>query len=403
MFHSKNMEIKRIYIFALAAHGQGLSGGDRIFIEFARRWSKFCKINLWVWKEGYELCKRQHLSVSSINYFVSSMKPWGNFGFLINYLARIVEGIRVGLTVNLENQPSTIIYSASEFWMDSIPGWILKLRFPKIKWVAAWFQTAPYPWRGFSEGSRENRYMFKALLYWLVQLPIKPAIDNFADYVLVNNISEKRQFNRLERKDRAIVVLGAIDLQTTERYKRIYKKIEKKYDGVFQGRFHPQKGVLELIDIWKIVVSKKTDARLVMIGDGPLMESAQCKVQSAKLENNVILKGYMFDGEEKYKIFSQSKLVLHPSFYDSGGMASAEAMAFGLPCIGFDLDSYKSYYPKGIIKVGIGNLEEFANVVISLLNDQLMRNRIGAEGLDMIKKNWSWDKRAKEIFNEIHR
>ena len=84
-------------------------------------------------------------------------------------------------------------------------------------------------------------------------------------------------------------------------------------------------------------------------------------------------------------------------------MASAEAMAFGLPCIGFDLDSYKSYYPKGIIKVGIGNLEEFANVVISLLNDQLMRNRIGAEGLDMIKKNWSWDKRAKEIFNEIHR
>jgi len=83
MFHSKNMEIKRIYIFALAAHGQGLSGSDRIFIEFARRWSRHTNVNIWVWKEGFKLCKRQHLSVSNINYFVSSMKPWGNFGFLI--------------------------------------------------------------------------------------------------------------------------------------------------------------------------------------------------------------------------------------------------------------------------------------------------------------------------------
>ena len=397
MFHSKNMEIKRIYIFALAAHGQGLSGSDRIFIEFARRWSRHTNVNIWVWKEGFKLCKRQHLSVSNINYFVSSMKPWRNFGFFINYLARILEGIRVGLAINLDNQPSTIIYSASEFWMDSIPAFLLKLRFPKIKWIAAWYQTAPNPLTGFAEGERKNRYRLSSLFYWLMQAPIKPLINRFADFVLVNNDEERKQFSK------ALVVLGAVDLEGIKVWHSEFKNLPKIYDSVFQGRFHPQKGVLELIDIWKIVVSKKTDARLVMIGDGPLMESAQCKVQSAKLENNVILKGYMFDGEEKYKIFSQSKLVLHPSFYDSGGMASAEAMAFGLPCIGFDLDSYKSYYPKGIIKVGIGNLEEFANVVISLLNDQLMRNRIGAEGLDMIKKNWSWDKRAKEIFNEIHR
>jgi len=397
------MEIKKIYIFALAAHGQGLSGGDRIFIEFARRWSKHSKVGIWVCQEGYELCRRQHLIAQNINYFVSGMKSLRNFGFLINYLARILRGVWTGLTINLDNQPETIVYSASEFWMDSIPVWILKLRFSKIKWVAAWYQTAPKPWLGFSEGGRENKYKFKAFFYWLAQLPIKPLIDNFADYILVNNIIEKKQFNRLDTKKRAIVVPGAVDLQAIENFKLMHKKIQKKYDGVFQGRFHPQKGVLELIDIWKLVVNKEKNAKLIMIGDGPLMKDIQSKIKYLRLSQNIILTGYLFDGPEKYTIFSQSKLVLHPSFYDSGGMAAAEAMVFGIPCIGFDLNSYKSYYPKGMIKAPTGNLEEFANIITGLLNDHVSRGRIGAEAMQMIKKNWSWDKRAEEIFNEINR
>ena len=53
----------------------------------------------------------------------------------------------------------------------------------------------------------------------------------------------------------------------------------KKYDAVFIGRFHPQKGVLELIDIWKRVVNKKPQAKLAMIGDGPLMKKVQLKIK----------------------------------------------------------------------------------------------------------------------------
>lgn len=396
------MERGKIYIFALAAHGQGLSGSDRIFIEFARRWSKNSEVSIYVWEEGYQLCKRQHLSISTINYFVSSMKPWRNFGFLINYLARIIEGIGVGLTLKLDNQPQMIIYSASEFWMDSIPAWILKLRFPKIKWVAAWYQTAPKPWVGFAEGERGNTYKLSAFIYWFVQLPIKSLINKFADVCLVNNENERLNFPRLNKIGRAIIVYGAVDLEQIRKWKVKFKRLPKIYDAVFQGRFHPQKGIIELIDIWRYVVNQKKDAKLIMIGDGPLMKNLKIKIKNLKLEKSIILTGFLFDGKDKYKIFSQSKIVLHPSFYDSGGMAAAEAMAFGLPCIGFDLDSYKSYYPKGMIKVDIGNLEEFANIIISLLNDQLRRNRIGTEGLDMIKNNWSWDKRAKEIFNEIY-
>ena len=387
------MGTEDVHIFALAAHGQGLSGSDRIFIEFARRWSKQLPVTIYVSLEGYRMCHRQHLDTRVKFRIIPA----------INYLARIIEGIRTGLTLKLENSQYSIIYSASEFWMDSIPAWILKLRFPKAKWVAAWFQTAPNPGRGFSEGTRENRYIFKALLYFLVQLPVKPLIANFADYVLVNNVLEQKQFNSLNVKERALVVSGAVDIESVEKWKTENRKLPKLYDAVFQGRFHPQKGVLEVIDIWRLVVDKEKSAKLVMIGDGSLMKDVQSKIKYLGLGQNIILTGYLFDGPKKYKIFAQSKLVLHPSFYDSGGMAAAEAMVFGLPCVGFDLDSYKSYYPKGMIKVTIGNLEKFANIVINLLNDQPTLNRIGKEGLDMINKNWSWDKRAGEILNEIYR
>ena len=82
-------------------------------------------------------------------------------------------------------------------------------------------------------------------------------------------------------------------------------------------------------------------------------------------------------------------------------MAAAEAMAFGLPAVGFDLKSYQSYYPKGMVKAEIGNLEEFAKVIIGFLNDGVYRKKIGNEASEMIRKNWSWNKRASEILFNI--
>jgi len=400
------------YMFALAAYGKGVSGGDRIFIEFARRWSKEYPVTIYIWEEGHQMCRRQHLESSNIKYQISKLERWCKPGFLICYIARIIEGIRLGLTLNLSTNyylPSTIIYSSSEFWMDSLPAFILKLRNPNVKWVATWFQTAPNPLRGYTEQSgkniehRENKYKFSAFLYWLAQLPIKPLIKKYADYVLVNNEDEKKQFPDLNKKGKVIVVLGAVPLESINKYLTTNYQLlsTKKYDAVFQGRFHPQKGVVELIDIWKKVVEKLPDAKLAMIGDGPLMGNVKAQISKLKLEKNIKLFGYVFDGHKKYSIFAKSKIVVHPAFYDSGGMASAEAMAFGLPVIGFDLKSYESYYPKGMEKVEIGNLDKFAKKIIYLIKIQLKRKKLGREARELVQGQLSWEKRASEVLSAI--
>ncbi len=46
------MDSKKIYIFALAAHGKGIAGSGRIFIEFARHWSADYPVEIFIWEEG---------------------------------------------------------------------------------------------------------------------------------------------------------------------------------------------------------------------------------------------------------------------------------------------------------------------------------------------------------------
>ena len=82
-------------------------------------------------------------------------------------------------------------------------------------------------------------------------------------------------------------------------------------------------------------------------------------------------------------------------------MASAEAMAFGIPAVGFDLPAYKSYYPHGMIKVKKGDIRSFAHAIVELLGDNLRRNKLGQEAFEMIKKSWSWQDRADEIFKMV--
>lgn len=388
-------QIRSIDVIALAALGQGLSGGDRLFIEFSRRWSKLARVSVIVWEEGLMMCKRENLD-KHVTYNLIKVGNVGKLGFFVTYFYRIILGIKFALEYSFT--PNSIVYSASEFWMDSLTAFLIKLRYPKVIWAAAWYQTAPNPIRGFAKG----RYRLRALAYWLAQLPIKPIINKFADHILVNNSSELSQFSRPNSLGRVHVVIGAVDTDKIEKFMlHNPKPKDLKYLAVFQGRFHPQKGVVELVRIWKIITTNLPKAKLAMIGDGPLMDEVKREIKSNNLENNIDLFGYLSDGDKKYKIFNNSKFVLHPAFYDSGGMASAEAMAFGLPCIGFDLESYYSYYPQGMLKAKIGDLDGFAKLITEMNSDKSKYKIISKQAEKLIFSKWSWNQRALEVFNNI--
>ncbi len=380
-----------LIFWALSSHGLGISGGDRIYIELLRRWKTTNNIILVSWSEGIDMIKRQAVNISGLETYILRVPK---LPFILSYIYRIIVGIIRSLTLKLSRDKKLFVYASSEFWMDIFPCLILKIRSRQVYLVSTWFQTAPSPLSGYSNG----RYKRTALLYWLSQVLVRPMVFGLSDLILVNNEKEKEKLKKIVDSKKLFVLLGAVSY--VPKLANVYKKNAKR--AVFQGRFHAQKGVVELMSIWSIVVKKIPDAKLVMIGDGPLMNSVKAEISKFNLESNVTLKGFMFDGQEKNRVFRESDLMIHPSFYDSGGMAAAEGMAFGIPCVAFDLPDYESYYPKGLVKVPLGNIEKFAEEICKLLSDKEQRSKLGKLGRDYIKRHYTWDIRAAEIYNHLN-
>jgi glycosyltransferase involved in cell wall biosynthesis len=369
-----------------------LSGGDRIFIECAKRWAqKGHNISLITCKEGYEMCQRYDLK--NVNYFIAS--PNHRLPLYLLYILRVIKGSILALRMKTDLK-NTIVYSSSDFWPDSIPAWILKMRFSKVRWVAGFYLFVSNP---FSVDSPyKGRLVLRGLFYYLSQKLVYFLVRRYADMVFVTNELDRWRFidDRRLTPQRVIAVRGGVDIKTPT---LISEPERKQFDAVFVGRFHPQKGVLELLDIWRYVCHVRKSAKLAMIGVGELESEVRAKIKKHGLENNVILFGFK-DGVEKLRIFKDSKVVVHPAIYDSGGMAACEAMACGLPGVSFDLPALRTYYPQGMLKTPCYELKKFAENILRLLDDERLYIKTAKDALSWAKE-WDWDKRAEELLAMI--
>lgn len=293
------------------------------------------------------------------------------------------------------------LITQTDFLPDTFAAYCFKIRNPEARWIASFFLRAPAPWR--KDSPYRGRRRLIGFFYWLLQKPSLWIIKKKADKVLVTSEPDVAAFvGRHRGRSDVIVIRGGLDLKESEGYLSGGAAIpveKRRYDAVFIGRFHPQKGLLELIDVWAGVCAAEPGARLALIGGGDLEREVREKIKALALDDNVELLGYRY-GPEKYEIFKQSKIVVHPATYDSGGMAACEAMAWGLPGVSFDLESLKTYYPKGVLKAPCFDLSGFAGNVVGLLRDKGLYERVSGDAVAWARE-WDWDKRLGEIFQRI--
>jgi|GEM_PF-347100 len=391
----------QIHMISFTASGYrlapSLSGGDRILIECAKRWASLgYKVYVHTWEGGYALCKRYGLWKDVKPNILPLLKD-RRLGIVIFEVSRIIKSVIYAFKFKASSNSKVVVYSASSFWPDSLSALLMKLRNRgRVLWVASYYLFPPRPW--VKENPYKGHMVIKGLVFYLMLWPIYWLVRKYADIVWVTNELDRWKFINGKRltSDKVIAVRGGVDAKTPL---IIPEPKEKKFDAVFIGRFHPQKGVLELIDIWKMVCDKKSDAKLAMIGVGNLKSQVREKIRRYNLENNIVLFGFK-DGVEKLEIFKNSKIVVHPAIYDSGGMAPCEAMACGLPGVSFDLPALRTYYPKGMLKTPCFNLRGFAENILKLLNDQELYRELQKEALELAKE-WDWDKRAEELLKII--
>lgn len=94
------------------------------------------------------------------------------------------------------------------------------------------------------------------------------------------------------------------------------------------GRFMKKKNHDFLVDIFAEVAKKQGNAKLLLIGDGPLREQIENKVKTLGLDEKVIFTGVRSDVADLYNAMDVFVL---PSFYEGLPVVGVEVQANGLP------------------------------------------------------------------------
>lgn len=136
---------------------------------------------------------------------------------------------------------------------------------------------------------------------------------HFSQSILLKNsiFIEKYQFQPLFRD---------------EKRKEFY--LQNKFVIGIVARLSKEKNHEFLLSVFQKVYLQNPDVFLWMIGDGPLRESLEIKVQELGLQESVYFAGNVKDPSQYYSVFD---LFVLPSFYEGLPMTILEAQYSGLP------------------------------------------------------------------------
>lgn len=138
------------------------------------------------------------------------------------------------------------------------------------------------------------------------------------------------------RKNNYIFLPNAIDTdkycfskETAETYRKIFG-LHGKFVLGHVGRFHEAKNHMFLLNIFAKVLEKRSDAMLLLVGDGELRSEIEYKIQELGIENQVVLTG---SREDVPQLLQAMDIFVFPSRWEGLPVTVVEAQAAGLPCL----------------------------------------------------------------------
>jgi glycosyltransferase involved in cell wall biosynthesis len=373
----------KIIAFANTVHTNTLTGGDRIFAECAKRWrAGGHDVRIVTNEIGKTFCIGLDVPVSIIDVWRASFSD--RFGV---YIAMSVKAVLSTIrAIPYSFRKIDVAFATSFFLPDLLPAFFLKLTNKKAVFAAACYLFSTQPWGADYSGGR-----LKGFLFYLNEQIAFYLLKRFDGIVFTASAFDRREFIKTQRfpARRVLAIRGGVDTA----FFRSASTQEIRYDAVFVGRFHPQKCIDELIDIWRMVVRKDPSRVLALVGAGSEEEKLRMLVFEKHLKRNILFLGSA-DGTEKTKILKSSRIFVSASRYDSGNIALDEALGCGIPGIVYDL--VRLDYPKGVLKVPEGNTKAFARAIQSLLKNDSKRSKLAEEAYEF-SLSLDWEAKANEL------
>jgi L-malate glycosyltransferase len=133
------------------------------------------------------------------------------------------------------------------------------------------------------------------------------------------------------------------------------------------SNFRPVKRVLDVVRIFA-KVRKEVPSALVMVGDGPDRLSAEEEARALGVERDVHFLGRI---DAVAPLLASADLFLLPSDRESFGLSALEALACGVPALGYDVGGITEVVTNGVTGAlaSVGDIDALAAFGVSLLRD----------------------------------
>ena len=139
------------------------------------------------------------------------------------------------------------------------------------------------------------------------------------------------------KKGKVTILPNAIDPERFKFNEKSRQEIRAKYgikDDDFVighvGRFFPQKNHEFLIDVFYEIHKQKSNAKLLLLGDGPLQEKIRQKIEILGIAEFVIFAGLQ---KNSAPFYSATDVFVFPSLWEGLPLTLVESQYSGLPCV----------------------------------------------------------------------
>jgi glycosyltransferase involved in cell wall biosynthesis len=136
----------------------------------------------------------------------------------------------------------------------------------------------------------------------------------------------------------------------------------------------------------------RSDCRFVLLGDGECLDQLRARAEELGLADCVRFTGWVPE-ETVFRHLASADIGLDTSLQEEVTPVKAmEYMAFGLPVACFDLPQTRWLVEGAAVLAPPGDVEELARMVVALLDDEPVRQRLAQEGRRAVRTRLSWER-----------
>lgn len=166
-------------------------------------------------------------------------------------------------------------------------------------------------------------YCPKAILYYLFSIRFKQIVT------VSDSIMNEYVFGHL-LKSKTNMLSNPVDTRKISIHSKEDSESIPSYDVVFLGRLAEQKDPIRFIERMNGVIELNPNIKIAMIGDGPLRDECNTRIQELNFSKNISLIGFL---NNPYPILSKAKVLCMTSKWEGFGLVAIEAMTLGKPVV----------------------------------------------------------------------